>query len=134
MYNDTVTWLLNTRNAAVQYRAKTELLGLAAEPTETLMWIEKKLPADWYKIKGLWYVYYINALAECGLNQSMLPSEWFEAAVEKIRTSFDFGCEAFMLLQAMVVAKIPKSRKYLICYVPTGCLTVGFSVKDEETS
>lgn len=102
MYNDTVTWLLNTGNAAVQYRTKTELLGLAAEPTETLMWIEKKLPADWYKIKGLWYVYYINALAECGLNQSMLPSEWFEAAVEKIRTSFDFGCEAFMLLQAMV--------------------------------
>ena len=50
MYNDTVTWLLNTGNAAVQYRTKTELLGLAAEPTETLMWIEKKLPADWYKM------------------------------------------------------------------------------------
>lgn len=102
MSNDTVAWLLDTGNSAVQYRTKTELLGLEAEPTEAFMWIEKKLPADWYKLKGLWYVYYINALAECGLNQSMLPSEWFEAAIERIRTSFDFGCEAFMLLQAMV--------------------------------
>ena len=102
MSNDTVAWLLDTGNSAVQYRTKTELLGLEAEPTEAFMWIEKKLPADWYKLKGLWYVYYINALAECGLNQSMLPSEWFEAAIERIRTSFDFGCEAFMLLQEMV--------------------------------
>lgn len=102
MSNSATAWLLDTGNPAVQYRTKTELLGLEAEPTESFQWIEKKLPADWYKIKGLWYVYYINALAECGLNQSMLPSEWFEVAMDRIRTSFDFSCEAFMLLQAMV--------------------------------
>ena len=91
-----------------------ELLGLEAEPTEALMWIEKKLPADWHKTKGLWYVYYVNALAECGLNQSMLPSEWFEAAMERIRIGFDFGCESFMLLQAMVAlgfGENPEVRK-----------------------
>lgn len=102
MSNDTAAWLLDTGNPAVQYRTKTELFNSEADPTEALMWIEKKLPADWYRIKGLWYVYYINALAECGLNRTMLPSEWFEPAIDRIRTSFDFGCESFMLLQAMV--------------------------------
>lgn len=102
MINHTVAWLLDTGNPAVQYRTKRELLGLEANPTEAWMWIEKKLPEDWHKRKGLWYVYYMNALAECGLNQSMLPSEWFEAAIDRIKTNFDFGCEAFMLLQAMV--------------------------------
>ena len=102
MQNHTVNWLLETGNPAVQYRTKKELLDWEAEPTEALIWIEKKLPEDWHKIKGLWYVYYVNSLAECGLDQSMLPSEWFEAAMDRIMTSFDFGCEAFMLLQAMV--------------------------------
>lgn len=73
IFNDTVAWLLDAGNAAVQYRTKIELLGLEAEPAEALIWIEKKLPA-----------------------------EWFEPAMERIRTSFDFGCESFMLLQAMV--------------------------------
>ena len=102
MPNDAVSWLLNTENSAVRYRTKTELLDMEADPSEALMWIEKKLPSDWHKMKGLWYVYYINALAECGLNRSMLPSEWFEAAMDRLGASFDFGCESFMLLQAMV--------------------------------
>ena len=102
MLDNTVAWLLDTGNPAVQYRTQTELLDSDADPIEALKWIEKKLPADWYNTKGLWYVYYVNALAECGLNQTMLPSEWFESAMERIRTSFDFGCESFMLLQAMV--------------------------------
>ncbi len=61
MFDDTVTWLLNTGNAAVQYRTKIELLGLEAEPTEALMWIEKKLPADWHKTKG----FMVCLLCEC---------------------------------------------------------------------
>lgn len=102
MCNDTIRWLLDTGNPAVQHRTRTELLGLEDDPAEALLWITKKLPTDWHRTKGLWYVYYINALAECGLSQSMLPSEWFEAALARIRTDFDFGCEAFMLLQTMV--------------------------------
>lgn len=102
MTSDVLTWLLDFANPAVKYRAKTELLDLDADPEEAFMWIVQKLPADWYKTKGLWYVYYINALAECGLRRSNLPSEWFEPAMERLRAGFDFGCEAFMLLQAMV--------------------------------
>ena len=79
---DAVAWMLDTGNAAVRYRTKIELLGREAAPTAALMWTDKKLPADWHKIKGLWYVYYVNALAECGLNRAMLPSEWFEEAME----------------------------------------------------
>ena len=109
MYNDTINWLLNTGNPAVQYRTKTELLGLEDDPEEAFLWIRQKLPDDWYRTKGLWYVYYVNALAECGLDGSGMPSEWFEAAMDRIRGgfgsecgSFDFTCESFMLLQALV--------------------------------
>ena len=102
MTNNALTWLLDAGNPAVKYRARTELLGQEDNPMEVFTWIEQKMPADWYRVKGLWYVYYINALAECGLNQSIMPSEWFEAAMGRIQAGFDFGCEAFMLLQAMV--------------------------------
>ena len=33
-------------------------------------WISRTFPDGWYKAKGLWYVYYINALAECGLGEA----------------------------------------------------------------
>lgn len=102
MPNDALNWLLETGNPAIQHRTRTELLNMEDDPSEAFTWIEQKLPVDWFKVKGLWYVYYINALAECGLNQSIMPSEWFEAAIYRIRTGFDFGCEAFMLLQALV--------------------------------
>ncbi|MBD5531304.1 MAG: hypothetical protein HDQ98_03750 [Lachnospiraceae bacterium] len=102
MADDALTWLLETGNPAVKHRTKIELLGLEDDPAEAFTWIVSKLPDDWYRVKGLWYAYYINALAECGLNQSMMPSEWFETAMDRIRAGFDFGCEAFMLLQAMV--------------------------------
>lgn len=109
MANDALTWLLDSANPAVKHRAKTELLGLEDDPAEAFMWIAQKLPVDWYKTKGLWYVYYINALAECGLHQSYMPPEWFEPAMDRIRTGFDFGCEAFMLLQAMVALGFGKN-------------------------
>ena len=96
-----LAWLLDSANPAVKYRVKTELLDLADDPAEALSWIVQKWPADWYKTKGLRYVYSVNALAECGLHRSDMPSEWFEPAMDRIRTGFDFGCEAFLLLQAM---------------------------------
>ena len=102
MKNDVLTWLLDTGNPAIQHRTRRELLDQEDDPTEAFTWIVQKLPADWYRAKGLWYTYYINALAECGLNHSIMPSEWFETAIDRIQTGFDFGCEAFMLLQAMV--------------------------------
>ena len=102
MANNALNWLLDAGNSAVQYRTRTELLDLEDNPAEAFTWIVQKLPDGWHKTKGLWYAYYINALAECGLNQSIMPSEWFETAMSRIQTGFDFGCEAFMLLQAMV--------------------------------
>lgn len=44
----------------------------------------------------------MNVLAECGLERSMMPPFWFEAAMGRIGTGFDFGCEAFLFLQALV--------------------------------
>ena len=61
-------------------------------------------------------MYYVNALAECGLNRSLLPREWFEPAMDRIQTKFDFSCESFMLLQAMVAlgfAETPEIQKLL---------------------
>lgn len=102
MYNNTVTWLLDTGNPAIRHRTKTELLNLKDSPEEAFTWITQNLPTDWHRTKGLWYVYYINALAECGLEHSIMPPNWFETAFERIRTSFDFSCESFMLLQALI--------------------------------
>ncbi len=111
MRNNVLNWLLDFGNPAVKYRTKTELMDLDDDPAEAFMWITQKLPADWYETKGLWYVYYINALAECGLNQSMMPSEWFEPAIDRLQTGFDYGCEAFMLLQAMVMLGFGENPK-----------------------
>ena len=116
MTHDIIAWLLAAGNPAVQHRTKTELLGQEDDLAETLAWITQKLPADWHKTKGLWYVYYVNALAECGLNRSLLPPEWFEPAMDRIQTKFDFSCESFMLLQAMVAlgfAETPEIQKLL---------------------
>ena len=116
MTHDLIAWLLASGNPAVQHRTKTELLGQEDDLAETLAWITQKLPADWHKTKGLWYVYYVNALAECGLNRSLLPPEWFEPAMDRIQTKFDFSCESFMLLQAMVAlgfAETPEIQKLL---------------------
>lgn len=102
MSNDTINWLLENGNPAIRYRVKTELLDMEDDSYEAFQWIAGKLPEDWHRTKGLWYVYYVNALAECGLERSMMPSFWFEAAMERLGTGFDFGCEAFLLLQALV--------------------------------
>lgn len=102
MYRDTIAWLLDTGNPAVRYRTKLELLGEEEAPGEAFAWIMQKLPDGWHGTNGLWYVYYINALAECGLDRSLMPPEWFENAARRLRVGFDFSCEAFMLLQALV--------------------------------
>lgn len=126
MPNAAVSWLLETGNPAIQHCTKTELLGQEDDPYAAFKWIADKLPEDWYRAKGLWYVYYVKALAECGLDRSMMPPVWFEAAMERLGAGslrlslpamglleaetamkrkgagFDFGCEAFLLLQALV--------------------------------
>ena len=83
MSNDTINWLLENGNPAIRYRVKTELLDMEDGSYEAFQWIAGKLPEDWHRTKGLWYVYYVNALAECGLERSMMPSFWFEAAMER---------------------------------------------------
>ena len=101
MNNPVISWLLEDKNPAVKYRTLTEILGEKADRKAVVEWIFEKLPADWHETKGLWYSYYVTALAECGLQAEDIPSICIQKALELPRT-FDGGCADFMLLRALV--------------------------------
>ena len=108
-------WLLEgADNPAVAYRARTELLGegagvsLAADASQTIAasqaaaWIYGKLPDNWHEISGLWYRYYLSALAECGLDTAQVERAHVQRAFTELDSSFDLGCGDLMLLRALV--------------------------------
>lgn len=95
-------WLLESQNPAIKYRTETELLGLHTDATDVKKWIFERLPADWFDKKGLWYIYYINAFAECGLGVENIPIKHLGRAIEKVENNFQFGCSDFMLLHVLV--------------------------------
>lgn len=97
-----INWLLEDNNPAVKYRTQTELLGQTADITDVKTWIFAKLPQDWFEAKGLWYTYYITALAECGLNKNDIPLEYLTRALDNIENNFEYGCADFMLLRSLV--------------------------------
>ncbi len=101
--NDMVReWLLEDKNPAIKFRTQSELLGQSVASADVKNWIFEKLPTNWFDVKGLWYIYYITALAECGLSVNDFPCEYLSRGIEKIETDFQFGCADFMLLRAMV--------------------------------
>jgi len=57
---------------------------------------------DWYKTKGLWYRYYVTALAECGLTLENIEREYIEKAFSELENTFDCNCGDFMLLRSLV--------------------------------
>lgn len=99
---DTISWLLEDANPAVKYRTQTELLGQSADVSKAKDWIYGRLPEDWFGANGLWYVYYVTALAQCGLTKKDIPYEHIEKALVIIREKFECGCGDFMLLNALV--------------------------------
>lgn len=102
MEEKVLDWLLEDDNPAVKYRAQTDLLGQNADNIYVKEWIFSKLPVKWFEVKGLWYVYYVTALAECGLHADDIPNEHLNRAFELIE-DFQYGCADFMLLRAMIM-------------------------------
>jgi len=100
--DDVIQWLLEDKNPAVQYRTRTELLGEAADKSAVIAYIEKKLPADWQDAKGLWYTYWLTAIAECGLQHTDVPFD-VDRAVRPCSDGFANGCADFMHLRALVM-------------------------------
>lgn len=97
-----LNWLLEDDNAAIKYRTQTELLGLSAESSDAKQWAFSKLPENWYEANGIWYRYYITALAECGLSSLDIPKEYINKAFDELETTFDCSCGDFMLLTALM--------------------------------
>lgn len=96
----TIDWLLEDSNPAIKYRTQTELLGQLADVSSAKDWIFSKLPENWFETKGLWYAYYVTALAECGLTITDIPTEHLSIALEK--NNFEYGCADFMVFRSLV--------------------------------
>lgn len=101
--NDIVLkWLLECKNPAIKYRTTTELLGKSTDKTEVISWIKAKIPPQWQDTKGLWYIYYVTALTECGLSYDDDDLFCFDRAFALIQSELSGGCADFMLLTALV--------------------------------
>lgn len=98
-----IDWLLEDKNPAVAYRTSTEILHQSVDITTSKEWVLKKLPADWQNTKGLWYVYYLTAVAECGLTKDDISEECYTRALDDMKNHFEFGCADFMALRALVM-------------------------------
>lgn len=103
MNTEVINWLLEDNNPAVKYRTQAEILGESADASEAKSWIFSKLPTEWYSTKGLWYGYYVTALAECGLTKEDVPIEYLSRAFDGMGSAFQYGCADFMLLRALVM-------------------------------
>ena len=95
-------WLTEENNPAVAYRTKTEIMGEKADASDVRVWLRSKLPEKWSETKGLWYVYYLTAFAECGLSVHDLEEREIAPALERLRTGTDGSCETLMLLRSLV--------------------------------
>lgn len=102
MSGTAMEWLLEESNPAVQYRTRIELLDQLADVGKAKDWIYLHLPENWYETKGLWYTYYVTALAECGLTKADIPNEHLTRAILDIQNSYEHGCADFMLLRALM--------------------------------
>lgn len=95
-------WLLEESNPAIKYRTQTELLNQQADKTATVNWILEKLPTSWYETNGLWYRYYIVALAECGLSKEDIETQRFAKAFDELNNKLEWSCADFMLLTSLL--------------------------------
>ena len=95
-------WLLEDGNPAIKYRTQKELLNQNVDNEAVKKWILDKVPASWYETNGLWYRYYVAALAECGLSKEDVELENFSKAFDELNNKFEWSCADFMLLTSLV--------------------------------
>ncbi len=102
MTSDLITWLTGDDNPAVQYRTNTELLGITSDRTPVINWLTSKQPADWTETRGMWFSYYLNAFAECGLHADDVPTAAINHAFALTASEIlDPSCETFLRLTAL---------------------------------
>lgn len=106
-------WLLEDNNPAVQYRTKVELLNEKADKQRVIDWINKFLPVDWENTNGLWFQYYLTAIAECGLTYQDIKINKDKALNFIMDKSFEFGCGDFMQLRASIMLGLQNESQIL---------------------
>lgn len=99
---ENLSWLLQEDNPAINYRTRTEILGEDCKNDKAKNWIFSHIPNDWYQVKGMWYAYYITALAECGLTEEDIPASYLKRGLGEIEEKFNTECTDFLLLTAFV--------------------------------
>lgn len=108
---DVIEWLLENKNPGVKYRTQTEILGITGDKDEVKDWIFGKLPKDWYEAKGLWYGYYLTALAELGVSKDYIPHAYIDRALYHVENNFAFACSDFMLIRALIMLGYHENEK-----------------------
>lgn len=103
MPEQALPWLLDPAQPAVAYRARRELLHETPDPAAARAWLQAKMPSDWETTRGLWYTYYLTALAECGMTRDSYPFDEAQALARMTEQPFAFGCADFMALRALVM-------------------------------
>lgn len=93
--SDIINWLLEDDNPAVKYRTQTEILGKRGDRSSVKPWVLGNFPENWQQTNGLWYRYYITALAECGLTYQEIPSEMLEKAFASLMRSLNMAAVIF---------------------------------------
>ena len=102
MNNDVIKWLLEENNPAIKYRTQTEILGEKADKESVIAWVNEFLPADWKEREGLWSVYYLTPLAECGLFFDDVSIDKEKAIHFGDDYRFEHSCGDYMRLRALV--------------------------------
>ncbi|MGI5900182.1 MAG: hypothetical protein ACOX8S_09730 [Christensenellales bacterium] len=95
-------WLLGDDNPSVKFRTQTEILNQPGDKAAAASWVFDSLPEGWHEQRGLWYRYYIAALAECVLNNDDIPMAKLDRAFAGLDSSFEWGCGDFMLQTSLV--------------------------------
>jgi hypothetical protein len=106
-------WLLENDNPAVEYRTRIELLNEKANNSKVIDWIKNILPNDWKKTKGLWLIYYYNAIAECGINGHEFGIKENDILKYLENNPFKYGCGDFMLFRSLIMLGLEKELKKL---------------------
>jgi len=100
--DNAVQWLLEDDNPAVKYRTLTEILGKTADKQLVIDRTLRFLPENWEETKGLWSVYYLTAISECGLNYKDIPMNIEKAVHYGKNFRFEHSCGDYMRLRALV--------------------------------
>jgi hypothetical protein len=102
MSDEVISWLLEDSNPAVAYRTQRELLGQTADKVPVVKWLTDWLPDKWKETQGLWFRYYINAFAECGLHYSDILMEKEKIIGFGDAFPFEHSCADYMHLRSLV--------------------------------